>query len=172
MALTDPSEKREFVLSYQVNMLNLEIMKTHVVAVGNEASLAEAVDLMDLYQVNGLPVLDGNGNLCGMLTEADILREVFPPESHVALSADLSADSFRSLQNYVLPTVGAKLVRDCMTCPALFVLEHGNLEEAAVMLLARGLKRVPVITNEGQVVGVLNRCDVFQALFESDEGKL
>jgi len=55
-------------------MQALELMKTHVVKTTPDATLSEAVDLMDLYQVSGLPVVDGEGRLVGMLTEQDVIR--------------------------------------------------------------------------------------------------
>src|SRR5260221_12958353 len=54
------------------NMQVRELMKTHVVKTTPDAPLAEAVDLMDIYQVNSLPVVDTEGRLVGILSEEDI----------------------------------------------------------------------------------------------------
>ena len=123
----------------------LEIMKTHVVKTTGEATLTEAADLIDLYQTNGLPVVDSEGVLQGMLTEGDIFRAV-------CSLAGLSA--------------GGQAVREWMTAPAISIGEHAQVSDAARLLQDSGLKRLPVITETGQVVGVVNRIDLLQAVFE------
>ena len=123
----------------------LEIMKTHVVKTTGEATLAEAADLIDLYQTTGLPVVDSEGVLQGMLTEGDIFRAVC---SLTGLSA------------------GREAVRGWMTAPAISIGEHAQVSDAARLLQINGLKRLPVITETGQVVGIVNRIDLLQAVFE------
>jgi len=122
----------------------LEIMKTHVVKTTCEATLAQAADLLDLYQTTGLPVVDANGSVQGMLTEADIVR--------ATRTSGVGA--------------GSQQVQDWMTTPAVCIGENETVADAARMLLARGLKRLPVITETGKLVGVLNRIDLLQAVFE------
>ena len=126
------------------NMQVLEIMKTHVVKTTCEATLAQAADLLDLYQTTGLPVVDANGSVQGMLTEADIVR--------ATRTSGVGA--------------GSQQVQDWMTTPAVCIGENETVADAARMLLARGLKRLPVITETGKLVGVLNRIDLLQAVFE------
>jgi CBS domain-containing protein len=127
------------------NMQVLEIMKTHVVKTTGEATLAEAADLLDLYQTTGLPVIDAEGFLHGMLTETDIVRAARALTGHRAAGA---------------------LVKAWMTAPAVSVHESADVTEAAHILLTKGLKRLPVVTDAGAVVGVLNRIDLLQAVFE------
>jgi len=122
----------------------LEIMKTHVVKTTGEATLAQAADLLDLYQTTGLPVVDADGSVRGMLTEADIVR--------ATRTSGVGA--------------GSQQVQDWMTTPAICIGENEAVADAARMLLARRLKRLPVITETGKLVGVLNRIDLIQAVFE------
>ncbi|MCW3098011.1 MAG: hypothetical protein JWL77_3629 [Chthonomonadaceae bacterium] len=127
------------------NMQVLEIMKTHVVKTTGEATLAEAADLLDLYQTTGLPVVDATDVVQGMLTESDILR-----------AARTSSGA----------STASQCVRDWMTAPAICIDENENVAEAARLMLKRGLKRLPVLTEGGRIVGVLNRIDLLQAVFE------
>jgi len=127
------------------DMQVLEIMKTHVVKTTGEATLAEAADLLDLYQTTGIPVVDAAGVVQGMLTEIDIVRAV------------------RTLSGSV---AAAQPVRDWMTAPALCIGENEDVIAAAKFLDENSLKRLPVITDTGKMVGVLNRIDLLQAVFE------
>lgn len=139
-----------------------ELMKTHVVKTTPDATLAEAVDLMDLYQSSSLPVVDSQGILCGMLSEGDVLRalnlqelsDAYAGHLREAVSKAASAGDFR---------IGAY-----MTQPALSVSENADIWDAAQLLLTRRLKRLPVTREDGQVVGVLTRLDVCEAIFEGN----
>lgn len=153
-SLSHPLDRR---LEPGLTMQALEIMKTHVVKTKPDATLSDAVDLMDLYQVTGLPVIDEAGRLCGMLTERDVVR---------ALEMDSRQPEALAHGKQRAPDAASWRVRDYMTQPAVSVTEDTDVREAAELLLARGLKRLPVTTADGQVVGVLNRIDVCQALFE------
>ncbi len=133
----------------------LEMMKTHVQRVSPDTKLTEATDLMDLYQVSALPVVSETGTLIGILTERDIVAALFTAESA------LSAESFS-----VWRDVGQTLVQDAMTAPALYVMEDSDVRAAVLLLLERGLKRIPVVNANTVVIGVLNRVDALQALFE------
>lgn len=135
----------------------MEVMKTHVVKTSPEATLSQAVDLMDLYQVNCLPVVEEDGRLCGIISEADVLRAALP-DGVEAESAEPWTEARRGAAEYA--------VRDYMTVPPVSVSESLDLREASALLLTRNLKRLPVLSEEGQVVGTLNRIDVLQALFE------
>ncbi len=120
-------------------------MKSHVVTTNGEATLAEAADLLDLYQIMGLPVVDATGVLLGMLTESDIVRAARE------LSGGLAAH---------------RRVQDWMTVPPVCVRESSDVREAALLLRTGRFKRLPVVSDAGKVVGVLNRIDLLQAVFE------
>ena len=134
-------------------MQALEIMKTHVVKTTPAATLSEAVDLMDLYQVSGLPVVDACGLLCGVLTERDVLRAMEGASEH-PLGLDALAAN--------------RTVADFMTVPPLSVSENTDVLQAASLMLREGVKRLPVTTAEGKVIGTLNRIDLLQAIFEGN----
>ena len=146
-------------------MQALELMKTHVVKTTPEASLSEAVDLMDIYQVNGLPVVDSEGRLCGMITEHDILSALLPKGGKTMPDSPSECVPLASLLN---ASAGDSPVGSWMTRPAIFIEEKADITEAALLLLRHGLKRLPVVSTDGQVIGTLNRIDVFQAFFEGN----
>ena len=120
-------------------------MKTHVQKIGPEATLAQAVDLMDLYQTPALPVVDAEDRLVGMITERDIAEIVLRVGSMGATSLT---------------------VEKIMSRPAIAVKEDMDVTDATRLMSEKRLKRLPVVTADGEVVGMLNRVDVLQALFE------
>ncbi len=136
-------------------------MKTHVVTVEPDARLAEAIDLMDVYQVRSLPVVTADGLLCGMLSECDVTNAL-KAEANVAGQCQPSVES--ALQ--IAAATARRPVREVMSAPAIAVREEDTARDACDILLSCGLNRVPVLRSDGKVVGVLNRVDVLQALFE------
>ena len=133
-------------------MLALHLMKTHVVRATLETTLAGALDLMDLYQVSTLPVVDSDGQLLGALSEGDIIRRL-------AAAALLNNGS-------AVAEAAAESVARHMSVPAISVPETMELREAAELVLRRNLKRVPVLAENGHVIGTLSRIDICQALVE------
>jgi CBS domain-containing protein len=127
-----------------------EMMKTYIVKTTPDATLAEAMDVMDLYQETCLPVVDAEGRLVGVLTEHDVVCSVLPLRESVGEQARTQ-------------TVG-----DVMTTPAVAILESADMREAAEIMLARKLKRAPVVRDDGTVVGMLSRIDIVQAMLEGN----
>ncbi len=141
-------------------MLAVELMKTHVVKISERATLSEAIDLMDLYQTSALPVVDSDDRLCGILTETDVMRLVFPEPfpTDMVSPFNLLSGSVRR--------IGVSHVCDYMQSGVVFVMEDCELADVAKIMIQNRLKRVPVLTQDRQVVGMLNRVDVIQAIFE------
>ncbi len=135
-------------------MLTLELMKTHVVKTTPDVSIREAIDQMDIYQVDSMPVADEDGRLVGMISEKEILTalspEGSPPAEHIN---DLNA------------SCSEKSVSEFMT-PPRSILENEDAKVAVLFLLNSKMNRIPVVDSERIVVGTLNRIDVFQALFD------
>jgi CBS domain-containing protein len=141
----------------------LGLMKTHVVTTTVDASISQALDLMDLYQVSGLPVLDTGGRLCGMLTEHDVVHALAATAEEAGIAPVRLTDLARVCGGVARARVGSH-----MSTPAVAVTEATLVGEAADVMLAHRLKRLPVVSPCGAVVGILNRVDVLQALFEGN----
>ena len=138
-----------------------DLMVRDVITVEPEADVAHAVDLLVHNDVSALPVVDGEGNLVGILSEADLMRRV---ELHTErprqwgesiLGASTLADEFAKAHG--------KRVAEIMTRGAVSVSEAAPLSEIAGALERYRIKRVPV-TRDGKVVGIVSRSNVIQAL--------
>ncbi|HLK61000.1 MAG TPA: CBS domain-containing protein [Chthonomonadaceae bacterium] len=135
-------------------------MKTHVVTTTRDETLSHALDLMDLYQVDGLPVVDAEGCLCGMLTEQDISHRLL---QDVVLDAD---DTALLSALHRCAGISGLRVADIMTEPAISISEAADVTDAVLLLIRSQCKRLPVTNDAQRVVGTFHRVDVFQALLE------
>jgi len=139
-----------------------DVMVRNVVTVHPETDMAEAVKLLAEHDVSALPVLDGMGNLVGMLSEADLIHRVeIGTEKHrpwwqeaVTGASTLAADFAKS---------HGKKVGEIMTTGVVSVSEDTPLSEIAATLERNGVKRVPVL-RDGKLVGIVSRSNLIQAL--------
>jgi len=128
-----------------------ELMRTHVVKTTPEASLAEAIDLLDVYQVNSMPVIDAQDRLCGIVAEQDVLRVVRDTYSPIPSKWDGPPNL----------TVG-----DIMQSDVTSISEEADVQTAVPLFFKKEFTRIPVTRSDGAVVGTLTRIDILQALYE------
>ena len=158
----------------------LEAMRVHVNVISPAATLAEALDRMDLYQMTLLPVVGEEGRLEGVISEKDLEIALLVPyvtpyvkphlnEAHGASSSDSrEALSHIAATNVLTPLERAQscTVSEYMTSPAVAVDEQADIADALDLMLSHRLKRIPVTAN-GRLVGLIGRVDIAQALVTS-----
>jgi predicted transcriptional regulator len=131
----------------------LEIMKTHVVTVQLDSTLGDAIDRMDLYQVDELVVVDGDGRLCGMLCEHDVANTVANTLVAHSQSGDIKLANTLLLMGFIVQDIPK-------------VLDTDSITEDLIRAILATHRRIPVVDDNHIVVGTLNRVDIIQALFE------
>jgi CBS domain-containing protein len=103
------------------SMLARDIMTTHIVSIEPDASVRDAARLLSTYHISGAPVVDADGVLVGLVTEADIISKA------------------------------GKTVADIMTRQVLSVPEDMAVDTIAQMLTSKGYKRVPILRENALV---------------------
>ena len=143
-------------------MRAVDVMVRNVVTVDPETDVAEAINLLCDHDVSALPVIGADGQLVGMLSEADLLhRTEIGPESRrptwlesLTGASTLAAEFAKS---------HGKKVGDVMTEGVISVAEDAPLAEIATLFERKRIKRVPV-TRDGVLVGIVSRSNLIQAL--------
>ncbi len=108
--------------------------------------------------VKGLPVLDSEGKMVGFLSMGDILKAVFP--FYMTL-ANLGNFTWDGMVVNIAEKAGHKKVSELMTKEVVSVKEDAPLMECVDHMLKTNVKRLPVIGEDGRVVGILYERDVF-----------
>lgn len=137
-----------------------EIMVSTVKTVGADATIDQAVNLMLEARVSGLPVVDAEGRMVGVVSEADFLhREEIGTARRQSrwIEALLGEDA----QAYVISH--ARKVSEIMTRDVVTVGPDATLAEVTKKMDKKGVKRLPVV-NGGAVVGIIARSDLLRAL--------
>jgi len=140
-----------------------DIMTTGVVTIAPDAKIETAIALMTERRVSGLPVVDAEGVLVGILTEGDLLRRVEIGTDNLVRRPflDLLMGRGREAIDYV--RTHSRRVSDLMTAEVVTVEGDEPLREVAGLLARRRIRRVPVV-RDGRLVGVVSRYDLIAAV--------
>jgi CBS domain-containing protein len=136
-----------------------------------ENTLKEAVNLLRVSKkgeekvgLKGLPVLDKEGKLVGMLSMTDILKAVHP--SYMSLM-NLSDFTWEGMVESLAKSVADKKVETVMTKDVITVKEDDPLMECVDLIIKNSIKRLPVVNKTGKVVGMIYERAVFYAIAKS-----
>ncbi len=146
------------------SMTARDIMAAAVVSVNPEVPLAEVVDVMSRSRVSGVPVVDGERRVLGVISEKDILAQLVGEKTDNFMA--LLAQCLRSKGCVAMP-VRKLTAREVMTAPAITVSEVATLVDIAAMLTQRQINRLPVTDGEGCLVGIITRSDIVNATLKS-----
>ncbi|MBL1086893.1 CBS domain-containing protein [Streptomyces actinomycinicus] len=137
-------------------------MTRAVVAVGRGALFKDIAERMVQWQVSALPVLEGDGRVVGVVSEADLL-----PEEEFRGSDPDRLTQMRRLAD--LAKAGAVRADELMSTPAVTVHTDATLAEAARIMALRRVKRLPVVNAEGVLEGVVSRGDLLKVFLRPDD---
>jgi CBS domain-containing protein len=114
--------------------------------------------------VSGLPVVDEDGSVLGIVSEADILAKERGRETGRGSLLDhlLDADGRVDRKHE------ARDAADAMTSPAVTIRPNRPLAEAAALMLDRGVNRLPVVDKSGTLLGIVTRADLVRAFVRDD----
>ncbi|WP_020123405.1 CBS domain-containing protein [Streptomyces canus] len=133
-----------------------DVMTHTVIAVGRGAPFKEIVELIDQWKVSALPVLEGEGRVIGVVSEADLLpKEEFRDTDEGDLAERAKA--------------GGLIADELMSTPAVTVHANASLAEAARIMARRHVKRLPVVDDVGMLQGVVGRGDLLKVFLRGDE---
>lgn len=139
-----------------------EVMVTKVHSVGPDASVREAASMMLERRISGMPVVDDQGRVLGIVSEGDLIRrpEIETDRApagwlHVFLSDEERAREF-------VKSHGRK-VREVMTQPAICVAPDTALAAVVRLMERHRVKRLPVVEH-GRLAGMVTRADLLRAL--------
>lgn len=141
-----------------------DIMARNVLTVPPEASVREVASLMLERRISGIPVVDAEGRVLGVVSEGDLIRR---PEIDTDQESRGWLSIFVSEEERARDFVKShgRRAREVMTQPAVCVAPDTPLDEAVRIMERHRIKRLPVVEH-GKLVGLMTRADVVRALLE------
>jgi CBS domain-containing protein len=144
-----------------------DVMSHDVVAARPEMPLKEVARLMATYGISGLPVVDEEGTVVGVVSEADFLIKGREPRSRRGGALGWLLGSPRTTK-VERDKIEAATAGELMTSPAITVEPDVPVRHAAALMVERQVNRLPVARN-GHLVGIVTRADVVRAYLRPDE---
>jgi len=143
-------------------MRAIDVMVRDVVTVRPDTNVAEAINLLVENDVSALPVTDKEGNLVGLLSEADLIhRAEIGTERHRPWWLEAITGGSTLAEEFAKSH--GKKVGEVMTDGVISVTEETPLSEIAALFERKRIKRVPVVKG-GKLVGIVSRSNLIQAL--------
>jgi CBS domain-containing protein len=139
-----------------------DVMTRHVISVAPDASILEALRLMLGNKISGLPVVDRNGKLFGIVTEGDFLRRAETgTEQRRPRWLELPLGPGKIASDYIQSH--ARRVDEVMTSDVRTVTEEAPLGDIVALMEKYRIKRLPVVRGE-ELVGIVSRANLLRAL--------
>jgi CBS domain-containing protein len=138
-----------------------DVMSTHVIAVREFASFKEIATRLREQRVSAFPVIDPDNKVIGMVSEADLL----PKEALEGTVPGVLHSLGRSREQSRITAVTAA---DLMTKPPVTIGPDESVTRAARLMYSRRVKRLPVINDDGQLIGIVTRSDVLSVYSRPD----
>jgi CBS domain-containing protein len=139
-----------------------DVMVTSVLSVGPDASVREVASTMLERRISGMPVVDEQGRILGIVSEGDLIRR---PEIETDRAPAGWLHAFLSEEGRAREFVKShgRKVREVMTQPAICVAPDTPLDVVVQLMERRRVKRFPV-AEHGRLVGLVTRADLLRAL--------
>ena len=142
-----------------------DIMSCAVRSVWPDTRVMEVASVMCLYRFHGIPVVEEDGRLVGLIAEKDVLHSLFPTIESLMEEGLANVDLDREMAKY--KDVLALPVSDLMTRNPIAVNPDMHILRAATIMVRNRFRRIPVADN-GVLVGMLSLGDVHKAIFHAN----
>jgi len=140
-----------------------DVMTTHVVAVRANAPFKEMATRLREHRVSAFPVLDEDNRVVGVVSEADLLAK---EALEYAAPGGMVSGILHHREQVKASGITAS---DLMTKPPVTIGPREPVTHAARLMYARRVKRLPVVDDDGRLVGIVSRADVLSVYSRPDE---
>jgi CBS domain-containing protein len=141
-----------------------DLMTPQVVTIGPATPFKEIVARLANHRVSAVPVVDDDGLVLGVVSEADLLlKEEFPdPDADIPLF-------WTKRRRLERDRAAATTARDLMSVAVVSIAPDATVAEAARRMHTAGVKRLPVLDEGGRLVGILSRADLLKVFNRPDQ---
>jgi CBS domain-containing protein len=146
-----------------------DIMTTPVIVAVPDMSVTEVARLMVDHDISGLPVLDGD-RLVGLITELDLIARHAEPDAPSVFPffgalLRFGAHDYDEEMRRMLATSAAEL----MSTTVYSIREDATVEEVADLMYEREVNPVPVLSQQGRLVGIISRSDLIRLMVQKGD---
>ncbi|MEW9534585.1 CBS domain-containing protein [Microbispora sp. NPDC049125] len=148
-----------------------DVMTRDVASVNGTTSFRDTAEVLIAHGVSAVPVVDGDGHVIGVVSEADLLHkegfraqyygEGYRPPLRVRLRGWPAKKADEK--------AGGETAAELMSAPAITVRSYTSVVSAARLMNEHGVKRLPVVDDEDRLEGVISRHDVLKVFARGND---
>jgi CBS domain-containing protein len=141
-----------------------DVMTDNVVSVSDNTPYKDIVQLLAQHEVSAVPVVDDTRRVLGVVSEADLLHKIefTGLEPHVHLLE-------RKQRRQARAKAAGDRAGDLMSSPAVTVSSDASLSAVAKIMDHERVKRLPVVDEQGRLIGIVSRRDLLRVYLREDE---
>lgn len=152
-----------------MSSLARDIMNTPVISISADQSIKEVIDLLTANKFSGVPVVDSSNKVVGVISDTDIVR--YSHQLSVIPFTDLSGwispyadiSDLASLRKGIDLLVTTKIAQ-VMTKKVFTAGEDMEVSEIAKLMSRRRINRVPIVNEDGELIGIVTRADLVRSM--------
>jgi CBS domain-containing protein len=138
-----------------------DVMSTHVIAVRQRAGYKEMAAMLHDQRVSAFPVIDDDNKVIGVVSETDLLAKE-------ALEGTVPWTLQGLPRQHVPSQVNGVTAAELMTKPAVTIGPDKSVTDAARLMFNMRVKRLPVVSDDGTLIGIVTRSDVLSVYSRPD----
>ncbi|WP_294149333.1 CBS domain-containing protein [uncultured Selenomonas sp.] len=133
-----------------------DIMTKKVLTVRPETTVREVAEILVNHKISGVPVVEDDGRLVGIVSEGDLM-------SKEILGAVIYYNGLREYKD-AFDRMAANTAAALMTKKVVTVKAYDDISDVARIMRDKHIKRVPVLDDEGHLIGIVSRQDIVKML--------
>jgi len=139
-----------------------DVMTRDVISVVKYDSVVQVAHILSEKNISGLPVVNKENRVIGIITQADIL----------SIMGVRKGNTFKDLLKHMLgePLPECKsgdIVGEIMAAPALTIKANASIAEAVQIMDERKIRRLPVVDSKDKLIGIISRADILKAVIRN-----
>jgi len=148
------------------DLLAKDIMTKKVITINQDASIEELSEILIDSKISGAPVVDNDGKVIGIVTEGDIIvkdTNLHFPRYFKLLDSIIYLESLTEFKNSLKKHFATK-VSEIMTSDIVSCSAETSVDDVANMMVENKINRVPVLTEEKKLLGIITRADIVKSM--------
>jgi len=144
-------------------MLVKDVMTTDTRTAQVDMSIREVAVIMCFNKISGMPVIDEDQRIVGIISEKDILHAMYPDMNQIVEQGRID---FESLEHEYKDVINYK-VRDVMKKPVITAPADYPVLKAVSIMCVNSIRRIPIVDTDQRLVGILSMGEVHKAIFQN-----
>ncbi len=143
-----------------------DIMTRNVITIREDATLEDVAEILEKKHISGVPVVNENNQVVGLISENDLIsqhKKISRSDTCTLLDIMLYYQSKDLYEKEIKKFFQAK-VSEVMTDDVICVTSSTPVGEVAEIMLKNGFNRVPVVSKDKRIIGIIARADIIKAI--------